>query len=85
MVKGLLVLQHYPTYQGPAKKARPIKAGSHNLHYHINKLNTKKSQASGDVQSKHATRESYTNWDGIHPCMLLTSFPGIVTAPVIQS
>ena len=24
----------------PAKKARPLKAGSHNLHYHINDLNT---------------------------------------------
>ena len=24
---------------GPAKKARPVKAGSHNLHYHINNLN----------------------------------------------
>ena len=28
---------HYPTKLGPAKKAKPVKAGSHNLHYHIAK------------------------------------------------
>ena len=27
---------------GTSKKARPIKAGSHNLHYHTNDLNTEK-------------------------------------------
>ena len=31
-------LSHY----GPAKKARPIKAGSHDLYYHINDLNAEK-------------------------------------------
>ena len=30
------------SHQGPAKEARPIKAGSHYLHYHLNNLNTEK-------------------------------------------
>ena len=28
--------------QGPAKNATPVKAGSHDVHYHINDLNTEK-------------------------------------------
>ena len=36
--------QHTSHY-GPAKKASPVKAGSHNLHYHINNLSTEKMPA----------------------------------------
>ena len=33
---------HYPTREQPAKKARPVKAESYNLHYHINDFNPEK-------------------------------------------
>ena len=37
------------SHQGPAKMTMPVKAGSHNLYYHINHLNAEKNQPSGDL------------------------------------
>ena len=44
-------LSHY----GAAKKTKPVKAESHNLHHHINDLNTEKSQPSGDLSLRQHT------------------------------
>ena len=41
---------------GPAEKARPVKAGSHNLYYHLNDLNAEKFQPSGDMATYVASQ-----------------------------
>ena len=40
------------SHWSPAKKARQVKAAIHNLYYHINDLNTKKLQPSGDLNHR---------------------------------
>ena len=59
-------------HEGPAKKARPIKAESHNLYYHMNDLITEKNLnpvmtwTPGNMQCRHAPwRERHTNQDVI--------------------
>ena len=70
---GMFSLSITLFHQGPAKKARACRAGSHYLHYlqyELNDLNAKKSQPSGDLnpsnmQSRHMPWEPHTNRDGI--------------------
>ena len=40
------------SHKGPAKKASPVKAGSHYLYYQLNNLNAEKSYPSGDLKPK---------------------------------
>ena len=49
--------------------ARPVKAGSYNVHYHINDFSKHKEKshptAPGNMQSMHAPWEPHTNWGEI--------------------
>ena len=53
---------HVLSHQGPAKKAWTVKAGSHIRHYHINNLNTEKSQPSGDLNPQATCSLGMRHW-----------------------
>ena len=77
MKSFFLFLVHYPTRTWAAKKAKPVKAGSHYLHYHLNDLNTEKIPAQRWLEPQatcclgmcHGSH-TLANWGGIFFCIL---------------
>ena len=73
---ALVIVLHYPTRDLLRRKLSLLKAGSHYLHYHLKRPEHRKNpspavtQTPGNMQSRHASREPHTNWDGIFLCVL---------------